>query len=106
MHCVPNVLCAELEINFQNSDYIVNEGDQEGLIILRLREVQNSFNVTLHPVTITEARDSAGRFNVSAFIASVPLDAEATPGKKSIYVNTSEMIQKTHKFAQNTTQVH
>ena len=39
--------------------------------------------MTLYPVSITEARDSAG-FNVSAFIASVPLDAEATPGKKSI----------------------
>ena len=51
-----------------------------GLFVLRLREVQNSFTLTLHPVTITEARDPAG-FNVSAFVAAVPPDAQATPGK-------------------------
>ena len=72
--------CTELEINFQKSDYIVNEGDRGGSIILQLREVQNSFTVTLYPVTITEARN-ASRFNVSAFVASVPAEAEATPGK-------------------------
>ena len=77
---VPTVHCTELEINFQESYYVFNEGDQQGSIILRLREAQNSFNMTLYPVTITEARDPAG-FNVSAFIASVPTDAEATRGK-------------------------
>ena len=80
---VPNVHCTELEINFQESEYIVNEGDSGGSIILQLSEVQFSFTMTLYPVSITEARDPAG-FNVSAFIASVPIDAEATPGKKGI----------------------
>ena len=36
--------------------------------------------MTLYPVTITEARDPAG-FNVSDFVAPVPEDAQATPGK-------------------------
>ena len=70
----------ELEINFRELDYVVNEDDQAGSVVLRLRETQNPFNMTLHPVTITEARDPAG-FNVSRFIAAVTLDAQATPGK-------------------------
>ena len=77
---VPNVHCTELEINFREQDYIVNEGDQQGSIVLRFREVQNSFTMTLHPVNITEARDPAG-FDVSAFIPAVPADAQAMPGK-------------------------
>ena len=83
-HLLPNFHCTELNIFFRESDYVVNEGDQHGSIILRLKEAQNSFTVTLYPVSITEARDPAGRFNVSAFITSVPVDAEATPGKKGI----------------------
>ena len=84
---VPTVHCTELEINFQKSDYVVNEGDQQISIILQLKKVhvQNSFNMTLYPVSITEARDPAGRFNVSAFIASVSADAEAMPGKGVIF---------------------
>ena len=83
--CVFTVHGTDLLIWFQESDYIVNEGDQESLIILQLiREAQNSFTMTLYPVTIKEARDPAGRFNVSAFITSVPADAEATPGKEII----------------------
>ena len=74
---------AELNINFQELDYVVNEGDREGSIVLWFREVQNSFTVTLHPVTIAEARDPAG-FNVSTCIGSVSADAEATPGKMDI----------------------
>ena len=77
---VPTVHCTELEINFQESDYTVSESDEEGSIVLRLTEVQNSFTLTLHPVSISEARDSAG-FNVSAFVADVPANAQATPGK-------------------------
>ena len=77
---VPTVHCTELEINFQELDYVVSEGDQEGLIVLRLREVQNSFTLTLHPVTITEALNPAG-FNLSDFVTPVPADAQATPGK-------------------------
>ena len=81
--CVPNVHCTELEINFQESYYIVNEGDRGGSIILRLKEVQNSFTMTLHPVSITEARN-VSHFNVSAFVVSVPPEVEATPGKEVI----------------------
>ena len=77
---VPTVYCTELNINFRELDYVVNEGDQAGSIVLRFREVQNSFNLTLHPVTITEARDPDG-FNVSAFVQPVTEDAQATPGK-------------------------
>ena len=76
------VYCTELEINFQKSNYVVNEGDQQILINLRLKgaHVQNSFTMTLYPVSITEARDPAGRFNVSNFIAPVPADGQALPG--------------------------
>ena len=77
--CTYTVL-SELNINFRESDYSFNEGDQESSIILQLREVQYSFTVTLHPVSITEARDPAG-FNVSAFVGPVPADAQAKPGK-------------------------
>ena len=76
---VPTVHFTELEINFRELDYVVNEGDQEGLVILQFREVQTPFNVTLRPVTITEARDQDG-FNVSAFVQPVTEDAQATPG--------------------------
>ena len=79
--CVSPVHYIELNINFQEPDYVVNEDDQQGSITLQLREVQNSFTVTLYPVSISEARDSAGRFNVSTFITSVPVNAEATLGK-------------------------
>lgn len=37
--------------------------------------------MTLYPVSISEARDSAGRFNMSAFVTSVHTDIEARPGK-------------------------
>ena len=73
--------CTELIINFREQDYVVNEGDQQGSIVLRMREVQNSFTVTLHPVNITKARDPAS-FNVSLFVAAVPADTQATPGKE------------------------
>ena len=66
-------------------DYVVNEGDKQGSIILRLREVQNSFTLTLNPVSITEARDPDG-FNVSIYIGSVFADAKAMPGKVDILV--------------------
>ena len=82
-HLFTIVHCTGLEINFQKSDYIVNEDDSGGSIILQLREVQNSFTVTLYPVSITEARN-ARRFNVSAFVVSVPPEAEATPGKEVV----------------------
>ena len=36
--------------------------------------------MTLYPASISEARDPAG-FNVSAFVADVPADAQAIPGK-------------------------
>ena len=76
---VPFVHFTELLINFRELDYVVNEGDQAGSIVLRFREVQNSFNLTLYPVTITEARDPDG-FNVTAFVQPVTEDAQATPG--------------------------
>ena len=47
---------------------------------MQLREVENSFTLTLYPVTITEARDPNG-FNVSVFVDDVSDDAQATPGK-------------------------
>ena len=78
--CVPTVHFTVLNINFRETDSVVNEGDLQGSIILRLRETQNPFTMTLHPVTITEARDPAG-FNVSLFVAAIPPDAQATPGK-------------------------
>ena len=77
------VHCTELEINFQESEYIFSEDYRGSSIILQLKEVQNSFTVTLHPVSITEARN-ASHFNVSAFVASVPAEAKATPGKEVI----------------------
>ena len=70
----------ELEIYFQESDYVFTENSQQGSIILQLSEVQNSFTMTLYPVNITEARDPTGSFDVSDFVASVSVDAEATPG--------------------------
>ena len=72
-----------LNINFRETDSVVNEGDLQGSIILRLRETQNPFTVTLHPVTIPEARDQDG-FNVSDFVADAPADAQATPGKGGV----------------------
>ena len=47
---------------------------------MQLREVENSFTLTLYPVTITEARDPNG-FNVSVFVDDVSDDERATPGK-------------------------
>ena len=73
----------EMEINFQKSHYMVNEGDRRVSIILQLREAQNPFTMTLHLVSITEARN-ASHFNVSAFVTSVPTEAKATPGKEVI----------------------
>ena len=88
---VSTVHYTELNINFQESDYVVNENDEQGSIILHLREVQNSFTVTLYPVSITEARDPAG-FNVSDFVASVPIDAQATPGKRFVPSQKSHLL--------------
>ena len=95
--CTKNVRCTELNINFQESDYNVDEDDQEGLIVLRFREVQNSFTVTLHPVNITEARNPAG-FNVSYFVTPVTEDAQATPGKGVVPSQRCYCITITGKF--------
>ena len=100
LNCVPTVHCTELNINFRQSDYIVNEGDQEDLIVLWLSEVQNSFTVTLYPVSITEARDPAG-FNVSDFVASVPEDAQATPGKGVVPSQAYIMLTITGKYGRS-----
>ena len=75
--------CTELNINFRESDYVVNEGDQQHSIVLQLREVQNSFTMTLFPVNITGARNSAG-FNVSDFVAPFHPDTQASPGKRVV----------------------
>ena len=93
---VPTVHCTELNINFQELDYVVSEDDEQDSIVLRLREVQNSFTVTLYPVRITEARDPAG-FNVSDFVASISVDAQATPGK-GVVPSQNYKLMLTRKF--------
>ena len=105
LFCEFNVHCTELEISFQELDYIFNEGDKDGSIVLQLSEVQNSFTMTLYPVSITEARDPAGRFNVSTFIASVPEDAQATPGK-GVVPSQMYMLTLTGKFVGSLMEKH
>ena len=69
-----------LEINFEEADYSITEGDPwPPTIRLQFRKTQNPFTMTVFSVSITEAIDPAG-FNGSAFI---PFDYyyEATPGR-------------------------
>ena len=69
-----------LDIYIEEDHYTVYEGQTQNPVIqLRFGRTQNSFTMTLFPVSITEAIDPTG-FNVGAFIAS-DNDAEATPGK-------------------------
>ena len=69
-----------LEINFEEEDYSITEGDPwPPTIRLQFRRTQNPFTMTLFSVTITEAIDPAG-FNGSAFIQSDDIN-EATPGR-------------------------
>ena len=66
---------------------------------MQLREVENSFTLTLYPVTITEARDP-NRFNVSAFVADVSDDEQATPGKGVVPIQ-KYMLTITRKFVES-----
>ena len=73
----------ELQINFEQADYVIMEGSTERpQIRLRFRTVQNPFTITIRPVDI----DYIERKNLSSFINFMdPMDsninARATSGK-------------------------
>lgn len=74
------VIFIGMEINFEEADCSITEGDSRYPIIrLLYRRTQNSFTVTLSPVNITMAVSPAG-FNARAFITSENID-EATSGE-------------------------
>ena len=76
------------------------EGAQGETITVQLREVENSFTLTLYPVTITEAIDP-NHFNVSAFVDDVSEDDErATPGK-GVVPSQKYMLAITRKFVES-----
>lgn len=68
-----------LQINFDEADLSITEGAGNTLsIIIRYRNIQNPFNLTIRPVSIDQA---ANILNVSIFIPSeIVGDARATPG--------------------------
>ena len=96
---VPTVHCTELNINFQLRVVAVMEGDQGETITVYLREVENSFTLTLYPVTITEARNP-DNYNVSAFVADVSEGEQATPGK-GVVPSQKYMLAITRKFVES-----
>ena len=70
----------ELQINFEQVDYVIMEGSTERPVIrLRFRTVQNPFNITIRPVDI----DYIERKNLSSFINFMGsnINARATSGK-------------------------
>lgn len=71
-------MCTDLQINFEEGDYSVQEGSPNPIITLDYRQTRIPFNVTLYPVTITKARSAP--FNAQAFIAAENI-SEATPGE-------------------------
>ena len=80
-HTTPIHINIELEINFEESDYAIEEGrGLNTLIRLQFRNNQNAFNVTFTPVTI----DAVEGMGLGAnFINSDTIEEEsrAEPGE-------------------------
>ena len=75
------LFCAGLKINFDQSHYFFTEGMVSGPEIkVQFKRTQNSFTLTLYPVSLIDAVD---KFHVENFIVDPPqLDVErATAGK-------------------------
>ena len=61
-----------LEINIEEADYSVIEGEAENTVIkLQFRRTQNPFTVTVYPVNSTQANK---RFNVGNFFTGEIVD--------------------------------
>ena len=65
----------ELEINFDELDYSIEEGDSTAnLITVQYRRTENDFTLRLTPVSIT---DSELMYDVVAFVDPTDIDEEA-----------------------------
>ena len=90
--CVLVSLYIELEVNFQEADYLITEGSPLS-VLLRFRSTENPFTLTIRPVPIASAEDSG----LGSFIncARAGEDARATPGTKSMVVLIPEFSVST-----------
>ena len=80
--CTIVFIPAELQINFEQGDYVVQEGSNQNLsIVLRLRNNQNPFNIKFTPVEITNVANIP-----SAFIdTNVTRGSDAMSGSYQLY---------------------
>ena len=65
----------ELEINFEELDYSIDEGDSTAnLITMQYSRTENDFTLRLTPVSIA---DSESMYDVVAFVDPADIDEEA-----------------------------
>ena len=65
----------ELQINFEELDYSIDEGDSTAnLITMQYRRTENDFTLRLTPVSIA---DSESMYDVVAFVDPADTDEEA-----------------------------
>ena len=88
----------ELEINFEELDYSINEGDStENLITMQYRRTENCFTLRLTPVSIA---DSESMYDVVAFVdpADINEEARATAGDRFVCIYREHIQLHLHTF--------
>ena len=76
---MPHLICIELEINIEQTDYSIEE-DSTSIPVIRLqsRRTQNEFTIRLHSISIIDSQ----HFNVEEFVIPPGRpEAIATSGK-------------------------
>ena len=93
----------ELQINFEELDYSINEGDSTAnLITMQYRRTENDFTLRLTPVSIA---DSESMYDVGDFVPEIDEEARATAG--DIYADRFVCIYRGHNmFSYSCTYTH
>ena len=95
----------ELQINFEELDYSIDEGDSTAnLITMQYRRTENDFTLRLTPVSIA---DSETMYDVVAFVDPADIDEEARATAGDIYADIFVCIYKGHNmFSYSCTYIH
>ena len=86
----------ELQINFEELDYSINEGESTANVItMQYRRTENDFTLRLTPVSIA---DSESMYDVMPFVDPADIDEEARATAGDIYANRFVCIYRGHKY--------
>ena len=95
----------ELQINFEELDYSIHEGDSTAnLITLQYRRTENDFTLRLTPVSIA---DSESMYDVVAFVYPNDIEEETRATAGDIYADRFVCIYRGHSmFSYSCTYIH